>query len=120
MTATASLPFGEGEGGFLRSDGTWELTYSLPRCGYCTGPPALKSAAGPTEVQAGYATAPAMLGPWTAQGVLSPAYCAGQPRTAMVLLARPYEWLDRWTGSTNETKAAIRLEPMAARPWSCT
>ena len=45
MTATASLPFGEGAGGFLRSDGTWELTYSLPGCGYCTGPPALKSAA---------------------------------------------------------------------------
>jgi hypothetical protein len=120
MTATAMLPLGEGEGGFLRSDGTWELTYSLPGCGYCTGPPALKSAAGPTEVQAGYATAPNMLGPWTAQGVLSPAYCTGQPRTAMVLLARPYEWIDRWTGSANETTAAIRLQPMAARPWSCT
>jgi hypothetical protein len=113
------VPVGEGVGGYERADGTWEMTYSLPGCGYCTGPPALKTAGGAKEVQAGYATAPSMTGRWTAKGVLSSAYCTGQPRTVFGSAAEAYEWVDRWTGTLNETKAAVRLEPMTANPWSC-
>ncbi len=116
----ASLPAAEGPGGYQLSDGTWEMTYSVPRCGYCTGPPALKSAAGAKEVQAGYATAPGMLGPWTAQGVLTPTYCTGQPRTVFSAGGAVYEWVDRWLGTLNEKGAAVLLEPMSASPWSCT
>lgn len=113
------IPVGEGVGAYQRPDRTWEMTYSLPGCGYCSGPPALKTAGGATEVRAGYATAPAMMGPWTARGVLSAAYCTGQPRTVAAPGGVAYEWVDRWTGSRNETAAGIRLEPMTASPWSC-
>jgi hypothetical protein len=118
--APARLPLAEGEGADQLPDGTWEMTYSLPGCGYCSGPPALKSAAGAKEVQQGYATAPAMMGPWTAQGVLSPAYCTGQPRTVFLAGGTEYEWVDRWLGTINEKGAAVLLEPMSASPWSCT
>jgi len=118
-TPASIVPVGEGVGAYQRSDGTWVMVYSLPRCGYCSGPPALRTAGGATEVRAGYATAPAMTGPWTARGVLSPAYCTGQPRTVFTAGGQAYEWVDRWTGSRNEAKASIGLEPMAARPWSC-
>ena len=52
----------------MRSDGTWLMTYSLPGCRYCSGPPKLKTAGGASEVRTGYATAKSMTGPWTAQG----------------------------------------------------
>jgi hypothetical protein len=109
------IPIGEGVGGYARADGVWEMTYSLPGCAYCSGPPDLTGG----EVQTGYATAPSMTGPWTAQGVLSPAYCTGQPRTVFGYADQAYEWVDRWTGGLNETQAPIRLEPMTASPWSC-
>lgn len=114
------LPPAEGPGAYQLSDGTWEMTYSLPECGYCTGPPARKSAAGAKEVRAGYATAPRMLGPWTARGVLTPHYCTGQPRTVLSAGGARYEWVDRWLGTLNEKGAAVLLEPMSASPWSCT
>lgn len=118
-TPAAILPVGEGVGAYQRGDGAWVMVYSSPGCGYCSGPPALKTAGGTAEVHAGYATAPAMMGPWTVRGVLSPAYCTGQPRTVFTVGRDAFEWLDQWTGTRNETKASIRLEPMAARPWSC-
>jgi hypothetical protein len=116
----AGLTRAEGEGAYRLPNGTWEMTYSLPGCGYCTGPPTLKSAAGPKEVQTGYATAPSMLGPWTAHGVLSTAYCVGQPRTVFTVRGQAYEWIDSWTGSPNETQAGFRLEPMDTSAWSCS
>ena len=113
---------GEGVGGYQVSAGEWEMTYSAPACGYCTGPPRLLAAQGSVkEVRTEYSTAPSMLGPWTAQGALSAAYCAGQPRTVFTLPGQgAWEWVDRWTGSRNERGAAIALEPMAASPWSCS
>jgi hypothetical protein len=87
------------------------MTYSLPQCGYCSGPPAVKSAAGPGEVQAGYATAPGMMGPWTDHGPLSAAYCTGQPRTVFSVGDTEYEWIDRWHGTPNEAGATVLLEP---------
>jgi hypothetical protein len=115
VTPASIIAIGEGVGGYEQADGTWAMTYALPGCAYCTGPPDLKRG----QVQTGYATAPSMTGPWTAQGVLSPAYCTGQPRTIFGSADQAYEWVDRWSGTLNETQAPIRLEPMTASPWSC-
>jgi hypothetical protein len=119
----ARAVIGEGVGAWQMADGTWEMVYSTPGCGYCTGPPRDKSAGGATQVQAGYSTAPSMLGPWTPGslpgGVLSPSYCTGQPRTVFTAAGQAWEWIDQWTGSDNETAANIMLEPMSADPWSC-
>ena len=114
------MPGAEGEGAYQLPDGSWEMVYSEPGCGYCTGPPALKTMAGPAEVQAGYATAPTMMGPWTVQGFLSPSYCTGQPRRPFVVNGVAYEWLDRWIGTRNEAAASVTFEPMAATPWMCS
>ncbi|MGO9728726.1 MAG: hypothetical protein ACLPN6_25850 [Streptosporangiaceae bacterium] len=128
VSAAASAVVGEGVGAYELADGSWEMVYSTPGCGYCTGPPLLKSVGGATEVQAGYSTAPTMLGPWTLgtlpDGVLSEAFCTGQPRTVLTADSQAWEWIDRWTGSDNETKASIMLEPMAASQtvpstWTC-
>jgi hypothetical protein len=111
----------EGVGAFRVHRGLWEMTYSTPECGYCTGPPLLKAAGGAnTEVQAGYAIAPTMLGPWSNPSLLSPAYCTGQPRTVFRADGVAWEWVDRWLGTPNETTADVLLEPMTASPWSCT
>ncbi|MEW1955331.1 hypothetical protein [Terrabacter sp. NPDC080008] len=115
----AGVTSAEGVGIFKRQDGTWQLTYSTPNCGYCSGPPMNLSAAGPTMVRTGYATAPEMLGPWTAQGTLSQDYCRGQPRTVFTADGRPFEWLDRWTGDRNETEASVQLEDLSVTPWTC-
>ncbi len=116
--AKTVISVGEGVGAYQRGNGTWVMVYSSPGCGYCSGPPALKTAGG-GPVRAAYATATAMAGPWTIRGVLSPAYCTGQPRTVLTVGDEAFEWVDRWTGARNETKASIRLEPMTAHPWSC-
>jgi hypothetical protein len=113
------IPIGEGEGAYQRPNGSWEMTYSLPGCGYCSGPPALLTAGGAQQVQTGYATAPTMTGPWTLGGTLSPDYCTGQPRTVFTADGQPYEWMDRWTGALNETAAAIGWVPVGTTPWSC-
>jgi hypothetical protein len=97
--------------------GTWAMTYSDPNCGYCTGVPA------------GYATAPSPYGPWTAPGnaaaagnVLygrrdfSPSSCGGQPRTVSVLDGVPWQVIDLWKGTPNETTAGVHLEPLTYRP----
>lgn len=116
----AGVVSAEGVGGFQRDDGTWEITYSDPQCGYCSGPPNYGTAGGATQVQTGYATAPTLNGTWTAQGVLSSDYCTGQPRTVFTADGQPYEWIDQWTGSRNETEAPIKLEAMNSSPWSCS
>jgi hypothetical protein len=117
----AAAALAEGVGAFRVHRGLWEMVYSTPECGYCTGPPLLKAAGGAnTEVEAGYATAPAMLGPWAHPGVLSSADCTGQPRTVFRADGLAWEWVDRWLGTRNETAAAVLLEPMTAVPWSCS
>lgn len=127
-SAAAAAVDGEGVGAYQLPGGSWEMVYSTPGCGYCTGPPQLKTAGGATEVQAGYSTAPTMLGPWTPGpangGLLSTAYCTGQPRTVFSADGQAWEWIDRWTGSDNETSASVMLEPMAASQavpstWRC-
>lgn len=114
--ALAGLTAVEAPGLFEGTDGTWYLTYSDPNCGYCAGD------------GTGYATAAGPLGPWTAPGNtgfhapatgrrdISATSCGGQPRAVYVLGGQPYEWIDlwgQWDGdATNQTRAAIRLEPL--------
>jgi hypothetical protein len=114
--ASTGITGSEGDGAYLASPRHWVLTYSDPQCGYCSG---TASAAGPVSVHAAYATASTPLGHWTVRGFLSPAACAGQPRTVFTAGGQAYEWVDRWLGTRNETQADVLLEPMTASPWSC-
>lgn len=114
--------------------GTWILTYSDPNCGYCQGD------------GTGYATAASPLGPWAAPANpgwggpaggrrdLSATSCGGQPDTVITLAGQPYEKIDLWLGTANETGANTHLEPLTYRaaantpgqpwqpfaPWSCS
>ena len=95
---------------------TWIMTYSDPNCGYC-------SADG-----TGYATATNLLGPWTTPtnvGVgapvtgrrdLSATSCGGQPDTIAMIDGYPYEVIDLWSGSLNETSAPLHFEPLTYHP----
>jgi hypothetical protein len=111
----------EGVGiGILHISTGYEAVWSQPNCGYCSGPPLLKAAAsGATEVQAGYATAPDISGPWTYQGMLSPDYCTGQPRTVFGAAGASWEWVDHWNGTAAEADAAVAMIPLEMTPWSC-
>jgi len=115
-TAVAGLKGVEAMGGWRDPSGTWVMTYSDPGCGYCTG------------TQAGYATAPSQLGPWTAPGNIgagAPANgrrawsantCGGQVDTVSVIDGIPWQKLNLWLGSNNETSASSRLEPLTYTP----
>lgn len=101
--------------------GTWILTYSDPNCGYCAGD------------GTGYATAASLSGPWTAPnnpGVAAPVTgrrdlsatsCGGQPRTVSIVDGVPYQGIDLWTGSLNETSAGLHFEQLTytgqTTPW---
>lgn len=98
------------------STGTWVMTFSDPGCGYCTG------------TSAGYATAPALMGPWTAPanvGAGAPANgrrtwssnsCGGQVDTVSVIDGVPWQKLDLWTGSPAEPSAGLHFEPLTYTP----
>lgn len=107
----------------------WILTYSDPNCGYCAGD------------GTGYATATSLTGPWTAPsnpGFAAPATgrrdlsatsCGGQPRTVSLVDGVPWQGIDLWTGSANETAAALHFEQLTYTgqtlpwqpftPWPC-
>ena len=86
--------------------GTWILTYSDPNCGYCTSD------------GTGYATATSLLGPWraptasTGGRLLTTTSCGGQPRTISIIDGYPFEGVDLWNGSRNETYANLHFEPL--------
>lgn len=104
--------------GMWRDDpsGTWVMTYSDIRCGYCTG------------TGTGYATAPSPLGPWMAPmnlGVGAPANgrrimtatsCGGQPDTVSMINGQPWQKVNLWTGAFNETGAGLLFEPLIYNP----
>lgn len=107
----------EGSGAFKAADGTWIVTFSDPACGYCAG------------TGTGYAVAPGLGGPWTwpanatlgsgdvnARRKISANSCGGQPRTVVTVDGQPYQYIDLWYGSVNETNAGIRLEPLVPTP----
>lgn len=92
------------------------LTYSDQGCGYCAGTPI------------GYATSPGLYSGWSAPGNVgwgAPVYgrrvfdgnsCGGQPRTVAVLDGRPWQVIDLWLGTRNETTASTHLVPLRYRP----
>ena len=96
--------------------GTWIMTYSDPNCGYCAG------------TATGYATAPDVLGPWSAPGNvgvgepvsgrrdLSATSCGGQPDTVSVMDGQAWQKLDLWTGQLNEKGAGLHFEPLTYSP----
>ncbi|MFE0463682.1 hypothetical protein ACFW1A_30965 [Kitasatospora sp. NPDC058965] len=100
--------------------GTWVMTYADKNCGYCTG------------TGAGYATAPSMLGPWTAPanlGVGQPANgrrafsansCGGQVDTVTEIDGQAWQKIDLWTGSNAEPNAGLRFEPLVYTPTTNT
>ena len=105
------------------ASGTWLMTFSDVECGYCTG------------TGTGYATASSPLGPWTSPVNLSAASsttpaggrrditatsCGGQPRTVSVVDGVPYQGIDLWTGSRNETTAGVLYSPLTYTPTSDT
>jgi hypothetical protein len=115
----AGLTDVEGVGAWQdQATGTWVMTYS-EKCGYCAGTPT------------GYATAPSLMGPWTAPsnvGWSAPAGgrrdislgCGGQARTVSVVDGTPYQGTDTWYGQRNETNADTILSPLAYAPTSGT
>ncbi|GAA2742711.1 hypothetical protein [Kitasatospora cinereorecta] len=116
-TKVADLTHAEAMGAYRdRATGTWVMTYTDKNCGYCAG------------TGAGYATAPSMLGPWTAptnrgagaslnaRRVFSANSCGGQVDTVSVIDGQPWEKIDLWTGDMNEEKAGLRFEPLSFRP----
>jgi len=98
------------------ASGVWVGTYSDPNCGYCAGAPT------------GYMTAASLLGPWTAPGNvgwgdvqrgrrdLSATSCGGQPRTVSVVDGQPWQGIDLWRGTTNETSAGLLYVPLVYNP----
>lgn len=107
----------EGPGGWWdETTQQYVLTYSDQGCGYCAGTPI------------GYATAPSLYSGWTAPGNVgwgAPAYgrrifngnsCGGQPRTVTVLDGQPWQIIDLWFGTRNETDADTHLVPLDYQP----
>lgn len=101
----------------------WVMTLNYRNCGYGAG------------CGLAYATAPTMLGPWSApftagmttdtksRAVLSANSCGGQPRTVTVLDGVAYQVIDLWDGARNQTNAPTLLSPLVVddmvtqRPW---
>jgi hypothetical protein len=124
----AGLTATEAPGAYRDGSGAWVMTYNEPNCGYCGGAPT------------SYATAPTVDGVWSTPANPNPAWgakpigrrgisatsCGGQGRTVVTLQGQPYQFIDLWLGTANETGAGIRLEPLVydptptplGRPWA--
>jgi hypothetical protein len=110
----AGLGTVEGPGGYYdTASGRYVITYAEPDCGYCSG------------TATGYATATAMLGPYTApsnvavannqptaRALITANSCGGQPRTVAVVDGQAWQGIDLWTGSRNETTAGVLYTPL--------
>lgn len=127
--------------------GMWIMTYSDPQCGYCSGTgtgyivsQASLTDPSPAATPLGVWLAPTNVGfgqPANGRRLISGTSCGGQPRTVFTVNGQPYQWVDLWVGSQNETAAGVRLEPLvrtsaawrteangipwpgAFKPWSC-
>jgi hypothetical protein len=97
------------------ASGKWVMTYADWNCGYCLA------------TGTGYATATNPLGPWTAPGnagwdgppnarrLLSATSCGGQADTVVAVDGQPYQKINLWLGTANETAAGQHLEPLRFR-----
>lgn len=117
VNKVAGLTKVESPGGWWdASSNQYVLTYADQGCGYCSGTPA------------GYATSPTLYSGWSAPGNVgwgAPVYarrdfsvnsCGGQPRTVSVLDGQPWQIIDLWLGTRNETDADTYLVPLAYTP----
>ncbi|WP_035842018.1 glycoside hydrolase family protein [Kitasatospora azatica] len=117
VTNVAGLSSAEAMGAYRdAATGTWVMTFADRNCGYCAG------------TGAGYATAPSMMGPWTAptnlgvgqsadaRRVFSANSCGGQVDTVSVIDGQAWEKVDLWTGAMNEKGAGLRFEPLTFTP----
>jgi hypothetical protein len=102
---------GESPGVFKTATG-YELTLADPGCGYCSGTKV--AAPGPLASDFAYATAPSMAGPWTYNGTL--ALCVGELRSEFSVNGAPWEWIDRWNGTSREASAAVQFTPITSAP----
>lgn len=113
----AGVTLAEGPGGWWDPEAQrYVLTYSDQGCGYCAGTPV------------GYAVSSSLYSGWTAPGNVgwgAPAYarrtfdtssCGGQPRTVTVLDGQPWQIIDLWLGTRNETGADTLLVPLTYAP----
>lgn len=121
VSSVAGLTGVEGPGGWWDPNTQqYVLTYSDQGCGYCAGTPI------------GYATSPSLYSGWTAPGNVgwgAPVYgrrifngnsCGGQPRTVTVLDGQPWQIIDLWRGTRNETTANLLISPLRYTPTSGT
>lgn len=117
----AGITLAEGPGGWWdEASQRYVLTYSDQGCGYCAGTPI------------GYAESPALYSGWTAPGNVgwgAPSYgrrifngnsCGGQPRTVTVLDGQPWQIIDLWKGTRNETTAPLHFVPLTYTPTTGT
>jgi hypothetical protein len=100
----AHVTTAEGVGAYKAGYESWVMTFSDPQCGYCAG------------TGTGYATAHFISGPWKSRGIVSQKSCGGQPRTVVSVNDQPYQEIDLWTGSSNETGARLLYEPLIYDP----
>lgn len=113
----AGMDHVEGPGGWWdETTQRYVLTYSAEGCGYCAGTPI------------GYATSAALYSGWTAPGnvgwgapdfarrTFDTSSCGGQPRTVTVLDGQPWQIIDLWLGTRNETNADTHLVPLHYTP----
>ncbi|MFF9097576.1 hypothetical protein ACF1AX_31195 [Streptomyces sp. NPDC014802] len=121
VTNVAGLTGVEGPGGWWdATTNQYVITYADQGCGYCSGTPL------------GYATAPTLYSGWTAPtnvGWGQPAYarrdfdvssCGGQARTIAVLDGQPWQIIDLWLGTRNETQANTHVVPLHYTPTTGT
>jgi hypothetical protein len=116
-TTVAGITGAEGPGGWWDPVAQqYVLTYSDQGCGYCAGTPT------------GYAVSPSLYSGWTVPAnvgwgapvwgrrIFSPNSCGGQPRTVTVLDGQPYQIVDLWLGTRNETAADTVISPLSYAP----
>lgn len=90
--------------GLVKVDSRYVLTYSLPNCGFCVA-------------GTGWATSSTPMGSYTVrQPASSQSTCGGQPRTAFYLGDHAYQWIDQWSDSWNQAKAAVVLSRISFTP----
>lgn len=107
----------EGPGGWWdAASGQYVITYSTPDCGYCGG------------TGTGYATSSSLYSGWSVPAnvgfaaqpngrrVFTAGSCGGQPRTVTVLDGQPYQIVDLWLGTRNETNANTLITPLSYTP----
>lgn len=117
-----------------RVSGLWILTFNELNCGYCSGAPTSYATAAAVDQE--FVSPPTTPPGWGATPLgrrgISATSCGGQSRTIVQLNGHPYQLIDLWVGTPNETRANVHLEPLTYlgdspfaephqpfEPWTC-